>query len=333
MPKKPTFTEDLNDLDDILNDNPVPKKPTVVVEEDDLDFGDEPEPPAKARPEPVVEADDDVLSETGEEESDGERTGVEVKAEKCEFRIMSDDFAKFIQKIELGGFIKDCYVRVEPDRLYCTFTDQGTGALYGFVGLATGNGIEIVKTGSFIIQDLKKMSKIVNLLSGKIIVSYDNGSIRISSANSKKSAKVISYDKGYVDSLSGMASMAVDLEQGKIGSHNFLTGSSFGVKKEHLKELLEASDAIENAEFRFNASAETDEIMVYISNEYDRISVPFKALESNIKADFNGVYSFPALSKVVKVLGDDVRVFITPAFILFRSNVDHYLYMANESNE
>jgi hypothetical protein len=211
--------------------------------------------------------------------------------------------------------------------------DQNTGALYGFVGLNADKGVEIVKSGSFIIQDMKKMSKIVGLLSGKIVVSYDNGSIRVASANSKKSAKVISYDKGYVDSLSGMASTVVDLEKGKIGNHNFLAGSSFSVKKEHLKEILEASEAIDNAEFKFNATAENDEITVYVSNEQDRITVPFKVLNANIKADFKNVFSFPALNKVIKVLDEDIQVFVTPAFILFKSNSDHYLYMSNEASE
>lgn len=342
MPKKPTFTEDLDDLDDILDDKPAKPAP-AAVEDDDLDL-DAPTPDEK-KPAAVVEEEIDLdndgepaaspaaRAEFEDDEDGGQHSGVEVRAEKCEFKIMSDDFLKFLQKIELGGFIKDGYIKVENDKLYCTFTDQNTGALYGFVGLNTDKGVEITKSGSFIIQDMKKMSKIVSLLSGKIVVSYDNGSIRVASANSKKSAKVISYDKGYVDSLSGMASTVVDLEKGKIGNHNFLAGSSFSVKKEHLKEILEASEAIDNAEFKFNATAENDEITVYVSNEQDRITVPFKVLNANIKADFKNVFSFPALNKVIKVLDEDIQVFVTPAFILFKSNTGYYLYMSNETNE
>lgn len=329
---KNTFVEDIEDLDDILNDAPkaYPKKP-LVIDEDDLDL-DEPEakeePKAKAVAIPIDDEPTDDFSG-----SEGESSGVEVKAEKCEFKIMSDDFLKFLQKIELGGFIKDGYIKVEADRLYCTFVDQNTGGLYGFVALDADKGIEIVKTGSFIIQDMKKMAKIVGLISGKVVVKYDNGSIRVASVNSKKDAKVISYDKGYVDSLAGVATTVVDFNKGILGGHNFLAGSSFMVKKEHFKELLEASEALENAEFKFNAAANSDEIMVYISNQQDRITVPLKVISPNVKEDFKSVFSFPALNKVIKVLGEEIMVYVTPAFILLKSDGDYYCYMANESND
>lgn len=335
MVKKPVFTEDFEELDDILEEpkKVEPKKvaPKVMAEEIPIE---------KELDDDLILANDaptefsELSSELDDnDDNEGVDAKTETKAEACEFKIDSSDMLKFLQKIELGGFIKDGYIKVEATRLYCMFNDaNNSGSLYGFVGLPTDKGVEIIKTGSFIVKDMKKMGKIVGLFSGKIIVSYADGSIRIASANSKKSSKLISYDKGYVNSITGVATTVVDLDKGKIANYNFFEGSSFSVKKEHLKEILEASEAIENAEFKFNASAENDEIMVYVSNEQDRVSIPFKVLNANIKSDFKETFSLPALNKVIKVLGEDIQVFIISAFILFKSDNDFYVYMANEKD-
>lgn len=308
----------LDDSDDVAEDND---------EEVSLDDGSEDE-------EEEEDVDEDDLGDPEEEvditEPDNLTNDAEqAEAKPCSIIMPASELKAFISKIQLGGIIKDCFIEAKDDQLMSAFCDSESSAVYGFV---VSDVEDIRESGQIIIPDLKKFAAITKQFSGKIVLKFDNQFISIQTVDKKKKAKLLSFERGHVNSLQNIKPDKINPKKGIIGERNFLKDANFSLNISEVKEMLDAAGALGEAEYTFFVTPSG--VKVGVTDQQDRVDLTLNVSELKVDEEITAQFGLIGLGSILKtVSGETVKLFINESFLVLRDGSDNYLFMAHESAE
>jgi hypothetical protein len=253
-------------------------------------------------------------------------TNTKQVATECSFSVVVARFKEFIESISLKKLIRDAYIEIRQDSLFCCFAEPSSKYISGYLNFTD---VKVIKTGTMILTDIPKLLAVINEFSGEMQVSYANNEIILKSLTSKKKReiKLLGLDAAYVLSFKGLASKVIDLPNKKIGKLNFGEFNRFMVARKELDSLLSAGDAINLSIYKFNLTR--DNVNVTISKGQDVVDIDLDFTELTYVSDLTA--TFPVgLKQAVEAYSKDaiLTIWMNNDLMVINGEGNYYIVIA-----